>query len=505
MKRKPLSIASAAVSGIRWNYFGNLFSLTCSLTITAVLARILGPGPFGEAMIASTVYGFANLFVNGGFSQALIQQEELPPLQIRRAFTTQVALAVAFTALIVLLAPVIAGAFHTATATPVIRVMAVIISVQALGLVSAALLRRDMRFDVIQHANMSAYIVGYVIVGLPLACHGAGVWSLVAAYLTQALTNTIYLYAVVRHPVQPSLGLPDRQILRFGGAVVGSNLVNWGHSNLDNLASSRLGSGSLGLYGRACNLAYQPVTAIVTIVQPVLLSSSARVRVKPELLKRGFLSTVALVLGLVSPAYVALAFIPDTVILGLYGSKWASAVPLMVPMALAMPLWGAMAVCGPVLAGIGKPHLEFCAQAATCSLAAFAFFGASRFSLLAIAWMLFYVSAARLAAMLWVTLRALDIQLLQASEVIAGRICVAIPFGLAVFTCDRILHGRNLSSGMCLTVDVAVAFLLMGALVWGVPRVAFGRQAVSFLRENGSHLPAAYRTRIDMRKPVVLS
>ncbi len=496
MDSKHSGVAAAAVKGIRWNYLGNLFSIICSLTVTSVLARILGPGPFGEALIASTIYGFVNLFVNGGLSQALIQQEHSDPLQVRRVFTTQIVLSITLTLMIVLLAPTIARLFHSDSATSVIRVMALIITIQAFGLVPAALLRREMRFNVIQHANISAYVVGYIFVGLPLAFHGAGVWSLAAAYMSQALITSSYLYASVRHPVVPSFQLPDQRSLMFGSAVVGSNVVNWGHSNLDNLASSCLGPASLGLYGRTCNLAYQPVTAVVTILQPVLFSAAAKVRSKPEVLRRALLSIIALTSGVVLPAYIALAFVPYTVIIGLYGYKWMPAVPLMVPMALAMPMWGVMALCGPVLAGIGKPQKEFWAQGLTCAAAGVAFYAASRFSLLAIAWVLLGVTAARLIAILAVTFHALDIAVTDATEIVAGRLLVAVPFGLVMFTSDRLMRSSGVGISMCLMLLATEAFLLLGVVIWMFPRIAFGNYAIQFLHDNRLYLPSLYRSRI---------
>ncbi len=475
---------------------GALFSVICSLTVTAVLARILGPGPFGEVIIASTIYGFVNLFVNGGFSQALVHRADLPVLQIRRAFTTQMLLSLLLTAVVVACAPFIARQFRTPSAAPVIRAMALIIMLQAFGLVSAALLKRDLRFNVVQQANITAYVVGYMVVGLPLAIHSRGVWSLVAAYLSQAFITSAYLYVAVRHSITPSFHLPDRDVLTFGGAVVGSNMVNWGHSNLDNLASSRLGPASLGLYGRACNLLYQPVTSLVTTLQPVLLSASARMRSRPETIGRMLLAVLALACGILLPAYTTLALIPDTVIIGLYGPKWMSSVPLILPMALAMPLWGAMALCGPVLSGIGKPHREFWSQASTCLVGAIGFFTASRYSLTAIAWMLLITCATRLLVIAKVTSQALQITYSDVAVTICGRLPVATLFGLSVFACNRTARLWTVSESARLGLDAALACILMASLVWFFPRIAFGNYAVNFLCDYASHLPAWYRPRL---------
>lgn len=470
------------------------------MTIGAVLARILGPGPFGEAIIASTIYGFVNLFVNGGFSQALIQQKELVTLQVRRTFTAQVILGLAMTLLVAATAPFLARQFHTPSATPVIRVMSLIITFQALGLVSAALLRRQMRFKAVQYAGIAGYVIGYVFIGLPLAMHGAGVWSLVAAYLGQALFNTVLLYAAARHTLLPSFHLPDRNITSFGGAVIGSNLMNWGHSNLDNLASSTLGPSALGLYGRACNLAYQPVTAFATTIQSVLLSATAKVQDRPELLRKVVLSMIAIVFGLVGPAYITLAFIPDTAIIGLYGTKWLESVPIMVPLALAMPFWGGMSLLGPVLAGIGKPQLEFWPQAVTSLIAAVAFFTAAHYGLPWIAWSLVAISIVRLGALAFFIFRELGVHWSKALTIVAKRLAFSAGFGFLIRLLDHALRTLPVVTGARLAIDAVAASLLLGGMIWTMAHIVFGRLAISFLLDYGNLLPRRFVRQLSVRR-----
>jgi lipopolysaccharide exporter len=194
VSRQSNGIAASAVAGIRWNYFGGISASLCSIAIGIVLARILGPKPFGQVIIASTVYGFLNLFVDGGFSQALIQKQELSPDEIRKTFTCQVGIGICTTGLVYLLAPWIARQFRDPSALRVIQAMSMMITVQSTGLVSAALLRRRMQFKRVQYAALTSYLFGYLLVGIPLAFRGAGVWSLVLAYLAQCILNYNLLY-----------------------------------------------------------------------------------------------------------------------------------------------------------------------------------------------------------------------------------------------------------------------------------------------------------------------
>jgi PST family polysaccharide transporter len=490
---KSPSVAASAISGIRWNYFGGISSSLCSLVIGIILARILGPKPYGLIIIASTIYGFLNLFVDGGFSQALIQKRTLDSLEIRKTFTCQAGLGVLTTGVVCFLAPWIARLFRDPSATRVIQAMALTIAIQSGGLVSAAILRRRMQFKIVQCTGVASYLVGYVVLGIPLALLGAGVWSLVAACLAQCLLNSIFLYAAVRHSVVPSYGLPDRFTSRFGGTIVANNLVNWGHSNLDNLAAAQLGPIGLGLYGRACNFAYQPANAVVTGLQSVLISSSAKLQDRKRLTRDLTLCILAIIFGALGPAYAAFALTPETTIVGLFGDKWIGVIPLILPLAMAMPFYAAHCLLGPILCGMGRPELEFWPQAISCSIAAIAFFSAARFSLATVAWALLGIMLLRFGMIAAFAFRLLQLSWGKVLFVVAKRIGFSVAFGGLAWSLDRTLGDPfHFAAGPRLIAILVFCTTVLGLSIWSAGDFVFGSDAIRFLLNYASHLPAPY-------------
>jgi lipopolysaccharide exporter len=497
---KTSGIAAAAISGMRWNYFGGIGSSLCTLAIGIVLARILGPKPYGQTIIASTIYGFMNLFVDGGFSQALIQKRTLDQQEIRRTFTCQISIGALTTGFVYLLAPWIARLFHDPSATWVIQAMAMTIAFQSAGLVSAALLRRRLQFKVIQYAGLSSYLFGYLVLGIPLAFFGAGVWSLVAACLTQCLLNAILLYAAVRHSIAPSFGLPDRTTTSFGGTIVANNLVNWGHSNLDNLAAAQLGPLGLGLYGRACNFAYQPANAVVTGLQSVLLSSAAKLQDRKCLIGDLTLCVLAIVFGVLGSAYAVFAMTSETTIVGLFGDKWIGVIPLMIPLAIAMPFYAAHCLLGPVLCGLGRPELEFWPQAISCGIAAIAYFAAARVSIATIAWTLLAVMLFRFGMIASFAFRLLRLSWGKVLQVVSKRIGFAIAFGALAWTLDETLRVPfHFAAGPRLVVIFSFCMALLAWSIWSAGDFIFGRDAIRFLLNYAPHFPEAYQRQLQIQ------
>jgi lipopolysaccharide exporter len=490
---KSSGIAASAISGIRWNYLGGIGSSLSSLIVGIILARILGPRPYGQVIIASTIYGFLNLFVDGGLSQALIQKRTLDSQEIRKTFTCQIAIGILTTGVVYLLAPWIARLFHDSSATTVIQSMALMIAIQSAGSVSAALLRRRMKFKVIQYAGLSSYLFGYLLLGIPLAFLGAGVWSLVAACLAQCFLNSIFLYSAVRHSLTPSFGLPDRETRSFGGTIIANNLVNWGHSNLDNLAAAQLGPIGLGLYGRACNFAYQPANAVVTGLQSVLISSAAKLRDRKCLMRDLTLSVIAIVFGILGSAYAAFALTAETTIVGLFGDKWIGVIPLILPLAIAMPFYAAHCLLGPILCGLGRPELEFRPQAISCGAAAIAYIAAARVSIAGIAWALLAIMLFRFGMIAAFAFRFFKLSWRDALQVIVKRIGFSIAFGALAWTLDETLRVHfHFAAGPRLVAVVFFCAALLVLSIWSAGDFIFGSDAIRFLLNYAPHLPENY-------------
>src|ERR1035437_888809 len=101
-----------AFSALRWGYVGFLTRALASFGSGIVLARLLGPKPFGQVAAAMLVFGIANQLADGGFSSALVQAPDLAEEDVRFAFTIQLAIGASLTVCCLLLAPAVAMAFR---------------------------------------------------------------------------------------------------------------------------------------------------------------------------------------------------------------------------------------------------------------------------------------------------------------------------------------------------------------------------------------------------------
>lgn len=88
------SLTQSAVRGFGWNFSGSVVRHGAGFLINVILARLLGPAPFGIVAIATIVISIGNLIVDSGLNASLVQKKELEQNDIKFVFTIQMVLGV---------------------------------------------------------------------------------------------------------------------------------------------------------------------------------------------------------------------------------------------------------------------------------------------------------------------------------------------------------------------------------------------------------------------------
>jgi O-antigen/teichoic acid export membrane protein len=483
-------LTATALGAIRWNYAGYLARSLAAFAVGVVLARLLGPKPFGQFGIAAIVFGLANLFADAGFGSALVQAPELNERQIRFAFTIQLLIGFGMTLLVFAAAPLIATVFRDAGVVNVLRAISPLFLFQCFGQTSTGLIKRRMDFKSVQVAQVSSYLVGYAGVGISAAYLGFGIWSLVAAQLVQPLLYSVQVYRHEAHSLRPCFDRTGFRLLRYGSQITGANLINWTFSNIDAALVARVfGSMSLGLYTRTFNLAMNPVSSFVSTCQQVLFASCSRAGRQTERTRRAYLAAAGGVALISMPVFWSLAVCGRSVVLGLYGPQWSEAAPLFAAFAAAMPLFALMAIAGPILGAADRVGQEIRTQGISLIFAAAVFLVAVRFSLAAVAWALLITYAFRLWCASLPTLRLLGLRWSEFLAVTRGPACAALLTAAGVFFCSRTWLA-NSSPIVVLPVLAAAGGLLLGAITWIGGRHVIPKALVDVLLAAANDLPS---------------
>jgi O-antigen/teichoic acid export membrane protein len=485
------SLLDRSLHALKWNYLGTVVRTGVQFILGIVLARLLGPEPFGLVAIAWLVLGLGNLVADFGLAAALVQRESISSLDIRYVFTLQMIVGIFMTGAIVLAAPWIAGFFHSADAIPVLRAMGCLFLIQATGQTATALLRRHMDFKPLQMIGIGSYLFSYVGVGLPLAWNGAGVWALVAAQISQALIYSTSVNLHAHHSWQPAFRSDSSGMFLFGSKIMASNLTSWGISNLDALIVGRaFGAVGLGFYNRGMNLVSSPMNAFTSTLQGVLFPAYSRTNGQIEPARRAYLASVGLIAILLVPAFAAIAAIPGTVIAGVYGEHWMQVAVLLTPLALAMPVNAVLAVGGPLMSGLGAAGRDAASQAICVMILVPAVWLAAQLSLGTVAWAVLGVYLLRALLVSYLALKLVAGTWRQFMSAVAGPLALGLLTALLAWTADTLLLTVVTSPVLRLCMDVGAAGSAAALVLLGFGRYLLSGETLAVAATIAAKLPA---------------
>jgi len=309
--------------GIRWSGTGQVLRAVLHTGVSILLARLLVPEDFGLLAMASAVTGFVVVFQFLGTSAPLIQRKELSAELTQSIFVLNVLLGVVLTAGVAASSPLLARVYNSTEVIPVIRVISLSLLLSSFGGVPGALLRREMRFDVLAKIGLfSAAVQGIVVTVLALL--GYGVWALVTASLVSAATESTLLFRAVNwRPGWRVHWQEIRSIIRTCLNVTGSNVVNFLTMYADSLVIGRwLGAVQLGYYNMAMRFSIQPLRFVSPVVGRVMFPAFSGMQSDPELVRRTTFRALGGVACLIFPFMVGMGCVADLFVPVVLGEKW---------------------------------------------------------------------------------------------------------------------------------------------------------------------------------------
>jgi len=312
------------LAGLRWTLAGQGGAQILRALISLVLASMLGPKAFGLMAIALAVIAFADMLIDLGSGQALIQRKELSSALVDSVFTMNVMVGLGMSAALVLAAPFAARFYADPELRSVLELTSLAFPISSAGVVHRAMLVRRMQLDRLALNQMlSVLVTGGV--SIALAWLDYGVWALIWGTLAGLLASTLELWWATR--LRPSLHFSReelRSISGFSRDLTFSNLLSYLVGQADKLVlGSALGSVALGCYSLADRLVQRPVQMIGTAVDGAVFSRFSEWQDRDEALRHGFLRAATGIALVVWPAVAGLAALSGDLVLWLRSAEWA--------------------------------------------------------------------------------------------------------------------------------------------------------------------------------------
>jgi len=177
------------LSSIKWVVLANLLPKVITPVISVYLATILIPKDYGVVAISGTLIGFINLIQGFGIIDFIGKEKEIDKDKLNTSFWINLTLGFALFLFLYISSSFIASIYNESLLKEVIQISGIILIIDAFGIVQFAQLRREMQFKKLFWRSLVP-VLASILVTLPLALAGYGVWALVAGQIARSILNT---------------------------------------------------------------------------------------------------------------------------------------------------------------------------------------------------------------------------------------------------------------------------------------------------------------------------
>lgn len=330
------SLREKSVRGVVWSAIERFALLGIQFVVQVVLARLLTPEDYGIVGILAVFLAVSQTFIDSGFTNALIQNQQRTEKDFATAFFFNGAISAFCYALLFFGAPFIADFYEMPQLVPVTRVIGLALIFSALSAVHRTQLTINVDFKTQAKATLSAVILSGVV-GIALAYCGFGVWALVVQTLVNTGVTTLLFWILVRwfprHFFSPASFKP---MFSFGSKLLAASLLHTVYMNLYPLVVGKFFSATaLGYFSRAQQFASLPATTGSGILGRVTFPLLATVQDDNERLSAVYRKYLRVSTGAIAPVMLGLCALTKPLVLILIGEKWLPIVPLMQVLCLA--------------------------------------------------------------------------------------------------------------------------------------------------------------------------
>ena len=300
------------------------------LLVQILIARLLSPEAFGTLAVMLVFVNLGNVLVQSGLNTALVQTPDADEDDFSTVFWMSLAVSLLLYLAVFFMAPVVGDYYGNSGLSWPLRVLCLVLVVNAYNSVQVAAVQRAMEFKKIFKATMvSVMLSGGLGVGCALV--GAGLWALVAQQLSYQLANCIAL--AFQTPWRPRAifkPLRARELFSFGWKLLVSGLLDQGYQSLSDLIiGKRFSTAELGLVSQGKKYPQALGSMLDGAIQPVMLSAVSRMQEDILQVKRLIRRALKTSTYFICPAMALFAVVAEPLVFILLGEQWMSCVPFL--------------------------------------------------------------------------------------------------------------------------------------------------------------------------------
>lgn len=312
-----------------WSSIQRFGGLAISFVSNMVLARLLSPDDFGTMGLIMVFITVADVLVDGGLGNALIQKNEIEEKDETTIFTANLVFSLFLFFANFSISPFLERYTQVKGFSLLLRVQSACVLIRAFYVINVSQLTRKLDFPKLAHISLLSQTIATVIAIIMAYC-GMGIWSLLfKAILLDLLCCIMY---IVASPFKFRIAFDKtsfKELFGFGFPVALANIIESLYSNVVSFVIGKVYSVTdLGYYNQANSLKQIPVYSVSAVINQVFFPVFSRIQGDKEGLKQKYRTTISVVTFFIYPMLSFLIFFAEPVIVLLYSDKWVPCVPI---------------------------------------------------------------------------------------------------------------------------------------------------------------------------------
>ena len=315
---------------LKWNTLDRISSQVLYAVTGIVLANVLTKEEFGLVGAVMVFQAFASLFVDSGFSGALIQRKAPTDTDYSTVLYFNLGVSVLIYCILWLSAPLIDSLFNAGGAlVPLARVMFLTFVLNATAIVQTNRLMKQMNVRMIAVSNAVGLVVSGAT-GIILALQGYGAWAIVWQSIVLSAVKSGLLWATSRWRPQATFSMVSlRSIFAVGVGIMTSSFLNTVFQNIYSfIIGTYYNLANLGCYTQADKWSKMGVTSLSQTVTASFLPVLSGCQDDRPRFHRMMAKTNRFTAYVAMPCLVLLVLLSEAIFHTLFGTKWDEAIVL---------------------------------------------------------------------------------------------------------------------------------------------------------------------------------
>jgi len=339
LKMPQENLKNKTIKGLAWSTIDNFVSLGITFVLGIILARLLTPKDYGTIALLTIFIAVSNVFINSGFSSALIRKPDLNEIDKSTTFYFNVIVGFGAYVILFILAPVVSWFYDLPVLTSLMRVIGITLIFSSFAIVQQTEL--SIKIDFKSQAMVSAFSAmtsGFI--GIYFAYHGYGVWALAIQQVSSGFFRTLLLWLIVSWYPKEKFSMESfRYLWGFGSKMLASGLLDQIWVNVYPIVIGKVFSPvELGLYSRAQHFAQLPSSNLTTVLQRVTFPVLSKIQNEEERLRSSYRKMLKMSAFIIFPLMMVLAGVASPLIKIILGDKWVGSVVFLQIICFAM-MW----------------------------------------------------------------------------------------------------------------------------------------------------------------------